>query len=179
MRRLFYIALVTCSAGAWFFFRSPQVSAPLDISSPVGDADVLPVSVSSKTEEAKGGSETISLASAPKEDLRPPFLVTVLVRRVFAGWQRLDFAEGEVQQKGMRNALRRDVEGIKMRLYSDGFFSETALRKQMLRAAEELGYRPEEARYVVTKVLSLVKAEKDAEGQHHSRRPGMVSPAGF
>ena len=178
MSRLIYLLPVAAVAGAWLWFR-PAEPSPSEDSSGRGLAVAPPVALTTTGEKTAGSSDGISLAARPTDaSPEPPFLVKVHVRRIFTGWQRLDLAEGEIHRKGLRSALRREVEAIKTRLYSDGLFTEGALRKQMLLAAEELGFRPEEARFVVNRSLALSKADKDAEAQEPQRGP-VGAPVGF
>jgi len=180
MKGIVYLVLVASVAGAWLWFRPAAPLRPEN--SGVRKFPDLPPPALTTAGEESSGSDGISLAARPTDaSPEPPFLVKVLVRRIFTGWQRLDLAEGEVHRRGLRSALRREVEAIKTRLYSDGLFSEAALRQQMLRAAEELGYRPEEARFVVNRSLALARADKESETpelQTPQRGP-VGAPAGF
>lgn len=163
MKSVFYIVPLAAVAGVWFFFRDPQTPAPIEQRAGTFVA-TRPAGREIVSEESGAEAGAISLtAVAPDEETKPPFLVKVYVRRIFTGWQRLESAEDKLHRSGLRGALVRDVDAIKARLYSDGFFTEAALRKHMLQAAEELGYRPEEARHVVYKVLAVVRAEEAAE----------------
>jgi len=174
MRYIVYLVPVAAVAGAWLWSR-PVAPSPPENSGRRSLAIVSPVTQTTAGEETNG-ADGVSLPARPTdESLEPPFVVKVHIRRIFTGWQRLDLAEGEIHRKGLRSALRREVEAIKTRLYSDGLFTEGALRKQMLRAAEELGYRPEEARFVVNRSLALAKADKESETpelESAAARPG-------
>jgi len=159
MKILFCIAAVFVFVGAWVHFRqSPEAPPSLDsrrVSKPTALTPVSP---------PENGNETLNLVSSGAAgEMRPPFAVKVSAGRLFSGWRQLQFAEDDVEQKGLRRYLRREVEAIRARLHSDGFFSEGAVRKHILKAAEELGHRPDEARYVVNQVLSLAKADKEPE----------------
>ena len=174
MKSLFYIVPLAAVAGVWFFFRDPQTPAPIEQRA---GTFVASRAVGLENAAAELGAEAGAIrlkAASPDEEVKPPFLVKVYVRRIFTGWQRLEFAEDKLHRSGLRGALVRDVDAIKARLYSDGFFTEAALRKRMLQAAEELGYRPEEARHVVNKVLAVVRAEeaaKNPQEQYPHRAP--------
>ena len=174
MKSLFYIVPLAAVAGVWFFFRDPQTPAPIEQRAGTFVA-ARPAGREIVSEESGAEAGAIRLtAVAPDQEIKPPFLVKVYVRRIFTGWQRLEFAEDKLHRSGLRGDLVRDVDAIKARLYSDGFFTETALRKHMLQAAEELGYRPEEARHVVNKVLAVVRAEeaaKNPQEQYRHRAP--------
>lgn len=164
MKSLIYVVPVLVLAGAWFFYRDVPKAWP-----PVEQRESKSLAAQSAgledaVAESRPDAGAISLRAASSEDeVKSPFLVKVHVRRIFTGWQRLESAQDKVHRRGLRGALRRDVDAIKARLYSDGLFTETALRKHMLEAAKELGYRPEEARFVVNKVLAVVRAEEAAQ----------------
>lgn len=166
MKTLFYIAAAAALVGVWFYLREPEIGA----GNPPATAKV-PVSapgaalMSAAPAEAVSKPAGIDLPEELADEPRPPFPVKVYVRRIFEGWQRLEFAEGHVQQRGLRRELRKEVEAIKTYLYSDGLFTEGALRSQMLRAADELGFKAEEARFVVNRVLSLAREDKELREQ--------------
>ena len=164
MRILLYVVAVAAVAGAWISYRDVPQAGPSVEQRESASLAAPSAGLENAVAESSANAGPISLRARTADDeIEPPFLVKVYVRRIFAGWQRLEFAEDQLHRSGLRGSLVRDVDGIKARLYSDGFFTETALRKHMLRAAEELGYRPEEARFVVNKVLAVVRAEEAAK----------------
>jgi hypothetical protein len=79
------------------------------------------------------------------------FAVKVRVRRMIEEWQNR--SAGGARRPSLTD-IEAELNDIRRRLYDKGLHDEQSLRELMIRAAADLGHSPEQAKYLIGKVIA-------------------------
>jgi hypothetical protein len=103
-----------------------------------------------------------------------PFLIKSKMRQIIGEWKTLAAARSHGDRNAAWTKINLAVQAIKERLHADGMFGADAMRSSMLAAAEELGYRREQAAHLIDAVLD---GDKDGGGTASPGLKGVVEKA--
>lgn len=88
---------------------------------------------------------------APEQPEPVDFAVKVRVRRMIEEWKNR--SAGGARRPSLTD-IEAEINDIRRRLYDKGLHDEQSLKELMNRAAIELGHSPEQAKYLIGKVIA-------------------------
>jgi hypothetical protein len=96
------------------------------------------------------------------------FVVRMRVRRAIEVWK--DQTAG--RQRPSLVEVGAEVNSIRHRLYGTGRHDQPSLKQTMVRAAVELGHPPDQAEFLIGKILAAAAPAPPARGASQPREPG-------
>lgn len=118
--------------------------------------------------EAKAARQQVVVEKPEPVD----FAVKVSVRRIIEEWKNRSLAEvGGVRRPSLTD-IEAEINDIRRRLYSKGLHDEKSLEDLMTRAAVELGHSPEQAKFLIGKVITEASSAPRAARPVRSIAPG-------
>lgn len=93
------------------------------------------------------------------------FPLKVRVKRLFEEWERFSVARSRGESESARVIMGAELLKLKESFHREGLHDTNSMRKEMVRAAAELGKAPEQAGYIIDKIFSLLEDESAAPGR--------------